>query len=304
MKVTLDLDQLLHEGHLTQAEYDKLSTLAAQATGSLAFNILVGFGVIAVSGAALALVPFPTTAIVIGLGVLTGGLLLLRNGPTQWEVLANICVLVGALMAGGGITVAAQGNLASVLAVTALFTVTGIVARSSLLIVLATLSLSAAVGARSGYFHASYFLVIQEPAITVVLFSVIATGSYLLSKRLSSELERLALAGARTSVFLVNFGFWVGSLWGERGESNGIVISDDVFALAWAAALAATAVWAWRRNRRWALNTVAVFAGIHFYTQWFERLGASPVTVLAAGILALGFAVGMRRLNSRMQSAP
>jgi iron complex transport system permease protein len=29
-------------------------------------------------------------------------------------------------------------------------------------------------------------------------------------------------------------------------------------------------------NRRWLVNLVALFAGIHFYTQWFERLGATP----------------------------
>ena len=71
MKVTLDLDQLLSEEKITQIEYDKLSELAAKSTGSLAFNILIGFGVIAVSGAALALAPSPVTALVIGLLALT-----------------------------------------------------------------------------------------------------------------------------------------------------------------------------------------------------------------------------------------
>ncbi len=50
------------------------------------------------------------------------------------------------------------------------------------------------------------------------------------------------------------------------------------------------------------MNTVAVFAGIHFYTQWFERLGASAETVLIAGLLALALAVGLRMLNARLSS--
>jgi hypothetical protein len=50
------------------------------------------------------------------------------------------------------------------------------------------------------------------------------------------------------------------------------------------------------------VNVVAVFGGIHFYTQWFERLGASAETVLIAGLLALGFAVGLRALNARLGS--
>jgi iron complex transport system permease protein len=119
MKVTLDLDQLLADGKITRAEYEKLGALAAKSTGSLAFNILIGFGVIAVSGAALALLPAPATAIVIGLCVLVSGLLILRSGSEQWRVLANICVLVGALMTGGGMVAAAKGSLASILSVAA-----------------------------------------------------------------------------------------------------------------------------------------------------------------------------------------
>jgi hypothetical protein len=301
MKVTLDLDQLLKDGKITQIEYEKFSALAARSTGSLAFNILIGFGVVAVSGAALALVPAPTTAIVIGLCTIAAGLVLLRSGPEQWKVLANICILVGALMTGGGITVAAKGSLVSILSVTAIFAMASIFARSTLLAVLATLMLSASIGARTGYFHASYFLVIQEPIITVILFSILSIGLYQLSKILSAEYERIAIASSRAGVFLVNFGFWVGSLWGDRSETRGVIISDSVFAVLWAVALLATAIWAWKRNRRWVLNTVATFGGIHFYTQWFENLGASPGTVLVAGLLALGFAVGLRSINTKMR---
>ena len=221
MKITLDLDQLLSEGKITQIEYEKFSGLAARSTGSLAFNILVGFGVIAVGGAALALVPTPTTAILIGLCVLVAGLFLLRSDLEQWRVLANICILVGALMTGGGIVTEAKGSLVSILSVTVIFAVAGIFARSALLAVLATLMLSASIGARTGYFHASYFLVIQEPTITVLLFSVLAVGLYQLSKKLPAEHEKIAIASARTGVFLVNFGFWVGSLWGERSGARG-----------------------------------------------------------------------------------
>lgn len=69
----------------------------------------------------------------------------------------------------------------------------------------------------------------------------------------------------------------------------------------WALALLATAIWSWKASRRWVLNTVATFGGIHFYTQWFENLGASPGTVLVAGFLALGFAVALRSVNASMK---
>jgi len=301
MKVTLDLEQLLNEGRITQLEYEKFRGFAAKSTGSLAFNLLIGFGVMAVSGAALALVPVPTTAIVIGLSVLACGLVLLRSGSEQWKVLANICILVGALMTGGGIMTAANGSLWSILCVTAIFAIAGLFARSALLAVLATLLLSASIGAKTGYYHASYFLVVQEPTFTIVLFGLLAIGCYQLSKQLPADFERLAIASARTSVFLVNFGFWVGSLWGERTITREVIITDAIFAVLWALALVATALWAWKRNRRWVLNTVATFGGIHFYTQWFENLGASPETVLLAGILALGCAVGLRHMNIKMK---
>lgn len=302
MKITLDLDQLLNDEKITQLEYEKFSTFAAKSTNILAFNILIGFGVIAVGGAALALVPTPTTAIIIGLCILIAGLFLLRSGSEQWNVLANICILIGALMVGGGIVAVTKGSLVSILAVTLLFATTGVLARSTLLAVLSTLMLSGSIGARTGYYHASYFLVIQEPVITVILFSLLSIGLYQLSKRLSPEYERIALASSRTGVFLVNFGFWVGSLWGDRSETREIILSDSAFAMLWAVALVSTAIWAWKQNRRWVLNTVATFAGIHFYTQWFENLGASPGTVLVAGILALGFALGLKSINTAMKT--
>ena len=301
MKVILDLDQLLSEGAITQAEYEKLGGLAAKSTGSLAFNILIGFGIIAVSGAVLALAPSPATAILIGLLILVAGLTILRSGREQWKVLSNICILVGALMAGGGVVIEFKGSLASILSVTVIFAVSSIFARSALLTVLATLMLSASIGAKTGYFHASYFLIIQEPTITVILFSLLAIGLYQLSKKLSAEYERIALASARVGVLLVNFGFWVGSLWGERSDSGEVLISDSIFSLLWVLALLATAIWSWKSNRRWALNTVATFGGIHFYTQWFEHLGASPGTVLVSGLLALGFALVLRSVNNKMK---
>ncbi len=300
MKVTLDLDKLLEEGTISQAEYDKFSQLSARGTAALAFNVLVGFGVIAVSGATLALLPTPTTAIALGLVICAGGIALVYARHEQWMVLANICVVVGALLFGGGVINAGAGSVGSFLLVAAAFAATGIFARSSLLTVFAVLALSSSLGARADYFHATYFLGIQEPTLTVALFTIFSVAAYQLSKRLAPDYQGIAIAASRTGVFLVNFGFWIGSLWGDRKVGGETVIPDWLFASLWAIALIAGGVWAWKRNRRWLVNVVAVFGGIHFYTQWFERLGASAETVLIAGLLALGFALGLRALNARL----
>jgi hypothetical protein len=301
MKVLLDLDDLLGKGKITPAQHVEFSGFAQKATGSLAFNILIGFGVISVSCGAVALAPEASTAIVIGFLTFGGGLILGRESPDQWRLLANVCILVGALMAGGGIVVVGDGSLLSKLIVTAVFVAASIFAESMLLAVLATLALSACIGAATAYSKASYFLIVQEPALTVIIFTLLGIGLYHYSKRLAPEYEKIAIASSRTSVFMVNLGFWVGSLWGNRSDGGAVHIPESVFSFLWAAAIIATAIWAWKANRRWALNTVATFGGIHFYTQWFEHLGGTPGTVLLAGLLAIGFAIGLRGMNSALK---
>jgi len=301
MKVTLNLAKLLSEGEISQEEYDRLLKLSARDTGSLAFNILVAFGVIAISGGLLALFPTPYTSIVLGMMTAGFGLVLGHVSPTRWKVLAAVSILVGALLLGGGIIKVAEGSSGSFLLIATIFLLAGSAARSGLLISLAILALASSVGARTAYFRASYFLGISEPGLTVVLFSVIAIATYQFSKFVSHELSRLALIASRTSVILVNLGFWIGSLWGDRDSEGNVIISDSVFIVGWALALLATGIWGASRNRRWVVNTVAAFGGIHFYTQWFQHLGASPGSVVVAGLLAIGGAVGLKALNSRLQ---
>jgi hypothetical protein len=296
MIVTLDLSRLLKEGKITKEEHDRLEALGGASTGLLAFNILVAFGVIAVAAGIIALVPDAATGIVVGGGVLAGGLGLYASGMRQWEVLANICVLVGALVLGGGVIVLSEASAIAFLAIAAGFAVVGVLARSGLLVCLSILALSSAVGARTGYEHATYFLGIEEPTVTIVLFSVVALAAFLVSKLLPPAYERLALLASRTSLFLVNFGFWIGSLWGDD-VMIGISIPDTVFALVWAAGLVGLGAWAFYERRRWVVNLAAIFGAIHFYTQWFENLGAEPVTVLFGGLVALGFALGLHRFN-------
>jgi iron complex transport system permease protein len=47
------------------------------------------------------------------------------------------------------------------------------------------------------------------------------------------------------------------------------------------------------------VNVCAIFAGIHFYTQWFEHLGASPGAVLGAGVGTVFLATALARYNKR-----
>jgi iron complex transport system permease protein len=311
MKVTLDLDKLRREKRITQEEYTKLLGFAAAETGSLALNIVLGFGVIATAGGALALLQSAGASIVLGAVLGFAGISISERHPRTWGVLGATLLLVGALLTGGGIIYSTHGGPGGFLVVTALAAVAGVAARSGLLVSVATLCLSAAVGATTSYGHASYTLVIEQPGLTVLLFTLVSWGLYRISLQLEPELQRLAVIASRTSLFLVNFGFWVGSLWGDslggrrRWEvGSGDTIPDWAFALAWAVALIATGTWAARENRRWVVNLVAVFGAIHFYTQYFERLGASPGSIIAAGLAAIAIAMTLVRYNRGNLGSP
>jgi iron complex transport system permease protein len=311
MKIVIDVDKLLQEGRITGEEYARLKALAVQETGSLAFNLLIGFGVIATAGGALALLPSSATAILLGLILVVGGIFLQTAHAKEWGLLGSMLLLIGAIMTAGGIVVLTEGGFVGFLVVTLLCLVGAVLAKSSLLAAMAALSLSATVGAATAYGHATYELVIRQPTVTVVLFGLLAWGAYLLSLRLKGDDERLAIVFARTSLFLVNLGFWVGSLFGDSlwhqqnvwAYRSGEIIPDWVFVIGWAVGLIATGVWAARRNKRWVVNLLAVFGAIHFYTQYFERLGAEPGSIMVAGLVALGIAFAIVRYNKAAKAA-
>jgi hypothetical protein len=311
MKIVIDVDKLLEEDRITTEEYERLNVLAVQETGSLAFNILIGFGVIATAGGALALLPSGPTAILLGFLLSAAGILLSASYAKEWGLLGSMLLLVGSITAAGGILFLTQGGFFGFLIVTLLCLVGSVLAKSSLLAALAVLSLSSTVGAMTAYGHATYMVAIRQPTVTVCLFSLLALGAYHLSKVLTLDYQRLAIIVARTSLFVVNLGFWVGSLWGDSlwlqrdtwDFRSGTVIPDWVFVIGWAVGLVATGVWAARANKRWVVNLLAVFGAIHFYTQFFERLGASPGSILVAGLVALGIALVIVRYNKAAKAA-
>jgi hypothetical protein len=233
MKITLDLSKLVEDGKLTPAEAARLKTLAAMQTGHLGLNILTGFGVIAASAGAVAflLTAFnftPFAAMTIGVVAFALGLALLGLKGEVWSLLSQTLTVIGGLTGAAGLVIVDQGSTRAALAVTVIFALTAIVARSSLMAALSVLALAASLGARTGYVHAMYSLSIQEPAVTIVLFSALALVLYLVSLRVRADHERIAIAAARTCIVLVNFGFWIGSLWGDRLRLWRYITQNDV----------------------------------------------------------------------------
>jgi hypothetical protein len=252
----------------------------------------------------------------LGLALFAVGCAIVLNNVQQWALLGQICLVIGALMFAGSVIAIGQGSLSAMLIVTIALVLGSLTARSSLLAALAVLAMSACLGARTGYSHAMYSLAIFEPTLTVVIFTALAFAAYQASKKVAADYERIAMTAARTSILLVNFGFWVGSLWGDslilmRGLNtkdpsvflNKTVISADAFSIAWALALLAAGAWGAMVNRRWLVNVASTFGAIHFYTQWFERLGATPVSVLLGGVVMLAIALALWAFNKRARPA-
>jgi len=296
MKVTLDLTDLVTRGEITKDEADKLARLAATDTGSLGSNILLGFGTVAVSLGAAALLPTPQTVIVLGAILFIAGLALILNKAVRWWVFAQICVTIGALGLVGGITFLSDGSIYVSLGLAVGLGVGATAALSGLLAALAVLELAVALGASTAYWHASYFFGVERPVVTIGVLAVVTLVLFFVSLRVPSAYERICLIAARTAILMINLAFLVASLFGDQMLNW----PASWFSIAWAVLLIGVGLWAVVANRRWVVNAAAVFGAIHFYTQWFEYLGPTPLSILGGGILLIGFGFALRWFNTKV----
>ncbi len=305
----------MQEGKLTRDEAERLKTLASQDTSTLAINALMVFGAAAVSVGILAMNPSFAAGAALGVAFVLVGLAVRFRSSEQWSLLGTATTIIGALLLAGGVVGLLEGAFIGTCFTAALLLALAVLIRSSFLMALVPLAVAAALGGSTGYTHATYMLIVSEPAITIGVFSLLAAAAYFVSQQ-AAAYERLALVFARVSVLLVNFGFWVGSLWGDYpgqswvhgGTSSASAnwqtwraaawhIPDYVFVVGWAVLLVAVGIWGVCVNRRWAVNTAATFGAIHFYTQWFERLGTQPWAIIVAGLTVVAIAVALWRYN-------
>lgn len=310
--IRLDLDALVRTGQLSAADAARLAPLALpDRRGSLLINLLLIFGSVAAALAAIALVPNAATGLVLALLGLGGAEALRRPSKRgDFTVLASGLALMGSLGLAGW-TAWQLNNVPTTqtaLLVTTVLAAGAIRYRSSFLAVLGVLGLGAVFGSGTGYWHASYAVFIEQPVVTIVVFGALSAGLYRLRSRLGADWQGLAAAAARTGLFLVHMAFWIGALWGDRiGETlvadadtaaaSGLHIHRFVFAAGWTALSLALA--SLTRRGGFASVSALVFLGIHFYTQYFELLGAHPLSLLVAGLILVGLAVGLAALFRR-----
>ena len=80
MKIVLNIKELLEEGKINQAEYEKLLSLSKNQTGSLALNLLFGFGIIMVCIGVITLTQTASAALITGLLTFLIGLFIQFKG--------------------------------------------------------------------------------------------------------------------------------------------------------------------------------------------------------------------------------
>lgn len=176
----------------------------------------------------------------------------------------------------------------------------------------------------TAYFHAAYVFYSPEATLSIVQMLLLIGICLWVFKTKSDRLGRHAMILAILAFVVANLCALVGSLWGdwvgetlwrnawrkENGwdwqamnearevwQTNAIFISEYVFTIAWALALATTIAWAAFANHRGLFNTAMTFAGIHAYTQFFESFGDEPWAWAIGGITAIPAAWGLWKLD-------
>jgi iron complex transport system permease protein len=316
IRIVLDITRLVEEGKLTAQEAERLQALARRETGSLAINVLMSFGAVAVAAGIIAPEPAFSTGAELGVALVAIGLAISFFAAQQWGLLGTAITIIGALLLAGGIIGLSEADFVGLAFAALLFLALAVAIRSSFLVALVPLTLAGALGSSTGYAHAVYMLTVNEPSITIAFFALLAGAGYLISRHVGQAYQQLAITFARVSLILVNFGFWIGSLWGDypgetwaQGEdyrlwshreawrAAHIHVPEIAFIVGWAILIIAVGVWAARTNRRWVVTTAAVFGAIEFYTQWFERLDTEPWAIIVAGLSIVAFAIALWRYN-------
>ncbi|MCA8890541.1 MAG: hypothetical protein KDA56_01665 [Hyphomonas sp.] len=319
--IRIDLQQLQAEGLIGDDLARLLETRAVPDSRSGLFvNLSLIMGALAVAAGTIALVPDATTGLILAILAIAAAEMTRRFAPgASLKVLSAGLALMGVLGLAGWIGWQyedAADTMLPALLITLLLGAGAVWFRSAFLMVLSVLAFGAVFGTGTGYWHACYGLFVEQPIMTILVFGALTAGLYALRGRIGAMWQPLAGIAARTAFFLVNFAFWVGSLWGadlgpdyRYGEGNDWDawraatphVPEAAFSIGWPLLL--IAVMARSRNGGFLSVTATVFLAIHAYTQYFETFGAHPWTLVIGGIGLVGLAVGAAKLMKPQTAA-
>jgi iron complex transport system permease protein len=203
IRIVLDITRLVEEGKLTAQEAERLQAFAKRDTGSLAINVLMSFGAVAVAAGIIALEPTFTIGAAIGVALVAIGLGVSFFAAEQWGLLGTATTIIGALLLAGGIIGFAEADFAGLVFSALLFLALVVAIRSNFLMALVPLALAGALGSSTGYMHAVYVLTVNEHSITIAFFALFAGAAYLVSQHFGQAYEQLAIIFARVSLIPV-----------------------------------------------------------------------------------------------------
>ena len=179
------------------------------------------------------------------------------------------------------------------------------------------------------YSQAAYVFYSPESTLSILQLGLLIFASIWVMRTQPERIGRHAGILAIMAFIVANLCALVGSLWGDvvgssyweptyvygeqsweeyqaaraAFEATTLVISEQVYAILWAIALAASAFWAAHKNRRGLFNAAMTFGGIHAYTQMFETFYDEPLAYVIGGLAAIPLAWGLWRLNDIFRDA-
>ena len=180
--------------------------------------------------------------------------------------------------------------------------------------------------AGTAYWHAVYAFYSPEPTLSILQMAALMLAILFIVPRLDERSARHGRILALMAFIVANLCALVGSLWGDTvGEAlwgpsydafgdyaaysaardawqaHAFHISEGVYAVLWAAALAAMAIWSAATHRRALFNAALTFGTIHAYTQLFESFSGQPFACMIGGFGAIPLAWGVWKLNQRFE---
>ena len=216
MKLLVDVAKLEADGTITPQQAVQIRRAAAADTGTLAINVIATIGAFAVVAGLLAMRPTSVQVAVIGLGLTFVGALIRKFRQTQLGFLGSSLIVIGAVLLAAGLILKCSGlaprassflftcpatpkwygHMVLFLVASAWLLAVGALAQNGLLVVLSAFALAGALGSSTGYWHASYGLLVRESTVTIVVFGLLgALASYL-----SMRVLQGALRSSRTPV--------------------------------------------------------------------------------------------------------
>jgi iron complex transport system permease protein len=323
--ISLDLPALVAAGSLSSDEAFRLQAMAAPSRAvSTIVQVLCILGALALAAGVVVMDPSMTLGLLLALAALGFAAWVQATGKDDLSVLGNGMAIAGTFGLAGWFglqfgeawpAVALNGLLTLITLASALWF------RSRFMIAFVPLGLAAMIGSGTAYWHASYALFVSESLITVLLFGALSLLLFAAAPALQAVRAGQAVIAARVSWIMMNFGFWVGSLWGdhvgdhfaemwsatgktweemEAWRQTALYIPDWVFVAAWAAASIAT-IYA-LKNNRFAVNAAITFLAINAYTQFFERFADSAFVLVLGGASLMLFAWGLFLFDKRVLS--